>query len=219
MEVKLVSKTVGVGEYEKLTTEALIATVARHGAIKKDNGSLVKYLMSNKHWSPLEFLNYTFKITTSRDIARQLLRHKSATGFQEWSLRYAEPIGFEDIEIRKEHKTNRQSSSDVFNPIISPQLDAKDCINTTLSTIRVAYTQLINAGVAKECARSILPGCTTTVLHINASLRTWLSILNVRLDEHSQKEIRDVCMLIGASLEKELPDVFSHIDWKNGMFL
>ena len=87
MKIELVSKTHGVGKYEGLTSEQIVAAVARHGVIKEDNGKLVKYLMDNAHWSPLDMINFAFEIETSRDIGRQILRHQSIK-FQEHSTRY-----------------------------------------------------------------------------------------------------------------------------------
>jgi len=225
MKVTLVSKTIGVNEYSNLDDESIIAAIARHGTIKNDNGKLVKYLMDNLHWSPLTFVNYTFKIETRRSISAQIFRHASLKA-QELSLRYSEPLGFETIEIRREHPTNRQSSTDVFNPIITTfhgnelvELPASEAIQNVMNTIENCYKALIEAGVAKECARDILPLCTKTVIHINGTLRDLLSFLNVRCDNHAQKEIREIAYLIGEELEKILPNVFSRIDWRNGMFM
>lgn len=225
MKVTLVSKTIGVNEYSNLDDESIIAAIARHGTIKNDNGKLVKYLMDNSHWSPLTFVNYTFKIKTRRSISAQIFRHTSLKT-QEWSLRYSEPLGFETIEIRKEHPTNRQSSTDVFNPIITTfygnelvEVPASEAIQNVMNTIENCYKALIEAGVAKECARDILPLCTKTVIHINGNLRDLLAFLNVRCDNHAQKEIRDIAYLMGEELEKILPNVFSRIDWRNGMFM
>ena len=226
MKVELISKTQGVGSYDELTNEEIIAAVARHGTIKEDNGRLVKYLMDHKHWSPLQHISFGFKIETRRSISAQIFRHRSLNG-QEWSLRYSEPVGFEDIDLRKEHPTNRQSSTESFNPeIIVPVSGYGDVpvgaifvINDLMDQIEVTYNKLIESGVAKECARDILPLCTKTTIHITATLRDLLGFLNVRCDEHAQKEVRDIATAIGEELEKELPDVFSKLDWRNGMFM
>lgn len=225
MDVKLVSKTVGVGEYAELDNEKIIAAIARHGTIKEDNGKLVKYLIDHKHWSPLMFVNFTFKIETRRSISAQIFRHTSLKA-QEWSLRYSEPLGFETIEIRKEHPTNRQSSTDSFNPIVNVawgdeiiSIPADAAIDNVMYMIANCYNALTEAGVAKECARDILPLCTKTVIHISGNLRDLLSFLNVRCDAHSQLEIRNIANAIGEILEQELPNVFEKIDWRNGMFL
>lgn len=225
MKVQLISKTTGLGKYKNLNSEEIISAIARHGVIKEDNGKLVKYLMSNAHWSPLDMINFTFEIETSRAIGRQILRHASIK-FQEHSQRYSDRVIFEPIEIRKEDKVNRQSSTEVFNPIIEwveydgiYKENASTLVDNILDDIENIYYKLINIGVAKECARMILPECTQSTLSANGTLRSWLSFLNVRLDHHAQKECQEIAQLIGLELEKELPNVFSQLDWKNGMFM
>ena len=223
MNVQLVTKTIGVGKYEGLTSEEIISAIARHGVVKEDNGKLVKYLMDNKHWSPLDMINFSFEIETSRAIGRQLLRHASIKP-QEHSQRYSDRVLFEPIELRKEHPTNRQSSNEVFDPEVWFEIKgctkkASSSIQFTLSMIENLYQNLIKQGVAKECARMILPECTTTTMTFNGTLRSWLSFLNVRCDHHAQKEAVIIATLIGEALEKEMPSVFSTIDWRKGMFM
>ena len=225
MNVQLVTKTQGVGKYEGLTSEEIVSAIARHGIIKEDGGKLVKYLMDNKHWSPLDMINFSFEVETSRAIARQWLRHSSLKP-QEHSQRYSDKVIFENIELRKEDKINRQSSTEVFNPIVEGNYDtiqediqADILIGDLLKQIEEAYQGLIEAGVAKECARMILPECTQTTLTFNGSLRSWLSFLNVRCDHHAQKEIQELATLVGEILEQEMPKVFSSINWKKGMFM
>lgn len=224
MNVQLVSKTTGVGKYQALSSEEIVAAIARHGVIKEDNGKLIRYLMSKAHWSPLDMINFTFEVETSRAIGRQILRHASIK-FQEHSQRYSASVQFEPIELRREHPTNRQSSTEVFDPIIDFSYPsgrselASYLIEEFLQNCVNLYEDLIGNGVAKECARMILPECTTSTLSANGTLRSWLSFLNVRCDSHAQKECQDIATLIGAALEKEMPNVFSEIDWRKGMFL
>lgn len=222
MKVEIVSRTEGVGKYAGLTCEQIISAIARHGIIKEDNGKLVKYLMTNAHWSPLDMINFTFEVETSRAIGRQILRHASIK-FQEHSQRYSDKVSFEPVELREEHPTNRQSSTDIFNPTVSEDNNGKftgnELVKDALEYIEEVYFTLIKIGVAKECARNILPECTTTVLSANGTLRSWLSFLNVRLDHHAQKECQELALLIGEELERQLPSVFATIDWRNGMFM
>ena len=223
-KVELISKTIGLNSYEKLDNNEIIAAIARHGTVKENGGKLVKYLMCNKHWSPLQHISFGFKIETRRSISAQIFRHRSLNG-QEWSLRYAEPLGFEEIELRREHPTNRQSSSEVFDPVLDivdynfGEIKASDRIQKLMYDIENLYKELIESGVAKECARDILPLCTKTTIHITGTLRDLLGFLNVRCDEHAQKEVRDIATRIGEELEKELPEIMSTIDWRNGMFM
>ena len=224
MNVELISKTIGLNSYEKLDNNEIIAAIARHGTIKENGGKLVKYLMDNKHWSPLQHISFGFKIETRRSISAQIFRHRSLNG-QEWSLRYAEPLGFEKIELRREHPTNRQSSSEVFDPVLDivdynfGEIKASDRIQKLMYDVENLYKELIESGVAKECARDILPLCTKTTIHITGTLRDLLGFLNVRCDIHSQFEIRDIATRIGEELEKELPEIMSTIDWRNGLFM
>ena len=223
-KVELISKTIGLNSYKELDNNEVIAAIARHGTIKENGGKLVKYLMCNKHWSPLQHISFGFKIETRRSISAQIFRHRSLNG-QEWSLRYAEPLGFEDIELRREHPTNRQSSSEVFDPVLDivdynfGEIKASDRIQKLMYDIENLYKELIESGVAKECARDILPLCTKTTIHITGTLRDLLGFLNVRCDGHAQKEVRDIATRIGEELEKELPEIMSTIDWRNGLFL
>jgi len=223
MKVELISKTTGIGLYKDLNQIEIVSAIARHGTIKGDGGKLVKYLMDNAHWSPLQHISFGFKIETRRSISAQIFRHRSLNG-QEWSLRYSEPLGFEGIDIRREHPTNRQSSTESFDPINIvyngyTYTSAREAIDKQLEVVQGLYDSLIDAGVAKECARDILPLCTKTTIHITGTLRDMLGFLNVRCDEHAQKEVRDIAVRIGEELEKELPDVFSKLEWRNGMFM
>ena len=230
MKVEIVARTEGLGKYKGLTSEEIIAAIARHGKIKNDNGKLVKYLMDNKHWSPLDMVNFTFEIETSRSIGRQLLRHSSIKP-QEHSTRYSDRVLIEPIELRLEHPTNRQSSTDLVGTVsfdngwsyigdhnhkaYNAIVKASDAV----ISIEEAYFSMVEAGIAKECAREFLPLALTTTISMNGSLRSWLAFLNVRLDGHTQKEARLIAREIGETLEKEMPKVFSTIDWKNGMFM
>ena len=223
-KVELISKTIGLNSYEKLDNNEVIAAIARHGTIKENGGKLVKYLMCNKHWSPLQHISFGFKIETRRSISAQIFRHRSLNG-QEWSLRYAEPLGFEHIELRREHPTNRQSSSEIFDPVLDivdynfGEIKASDRIQKLMYDIENLYKELIESGVAKECARDILPLCTKTTIHITGTLRDLLGFLNTRCDVHAQLEIRDIATRIGEELEKELPEIMGTIDWRNGLFM
>lgn len=240
MKVELVSKTQGVGKYEGLTSEEIVASIARHGVIKKDNGKLVKYLMKSAHWSPLDMINFTFEVETSRAIGRQWLRHSSIKP-QEHSQRYSDRVQFEDIEFRLEHPTNRQSSTkEVFKikltelgkvhegicPIeyyigsINNGFDSYALkVRSLIASIENLYKEGQELGLAKECLRMFLPECTTSTLTFNGTLRSWLSFLNVRLNDHSQKEIVLLANEVLKILENEMPNVFSQLDTTNGLFM
>lgn len=229
MVAELISKSVGVNSYLNLDGAQIIAAVARHGTIKDDNGKLIAFLMKHKHWSPLQHIFFGFKVTTSRAISAQIFRHRSLN-FQETSQRYEEIPSHENIELRMEHPTNRQSSTDVFNPILiikdvfdEPSEDytqlASEAIAEYLERGKILYSSLIEAGVAKECARMILPMSSTTTIHISGTLRDLLGFLNVRLNNHTQLECREIAQEMCRLIEAELPEIFKGIDVSNGLFM
>lgn len=182
---------------------------------KKDENpeKLLSYLIKNRHWSPFEMANMCISIHTSRAIGRQILRHRSFT-FQEFSQRYAVATEFEPIELREQAVKNRQSSSLVFDPLIGggnkiSHIPASKRINSILDKINELYGLLIENGVAKECARMILPGCTSTHLYMNGTIRSWIHFLQIRDDSHAQKESQNIAQEIKKILKNEMPVVFN----------
>lgn len=225
MKVELVSVTRGIGKYAELDNEQIIAAVARHGKIKEDGGELVRYLMDNKHWSPLQHISFSFLIETSRAISAQIFRHRSLN-FQETSQRYEQIMEFEDVEIRRQADKDRQSSEEVFDPKVmflseghGLNLPASEIIDYTLNRITEVYKALLKAGVAKECARMILPMCSKTTIHVTGTFRDLLAFLNIRCDAHAQKEVQLIAQAMGEAMEKEMPSIMGAIDWRNGLFL
>jgi thymidylate synthase (FAD) len=146
------------------------------------------------------------------------------------STRYSKSNKIDPIEFRLEHKTNRQSSTRAvgwinedfsvsFNDCTPQQKKAILKASNALENINKVYEELIESGVAKETARSILPMCTKTYLHMTGNLRDWLSFLNVRCDHHAQQEIREIATAIGEQLEKHHPKSFENLNWRGGMFM
>lgn len=194
-------------------TEIEIVEIARVSSDRKNKKEkpvgLINYLIKNKHFSPFEMANMCLSIYTSRAIGRQILRHRSFS-FQEFSQRYSESTEFENISIRKQAEENRQSSKEDFDKELWISNNNKsyylsDLIKDHLDHLRDIYSKLIEEGVAKETARMILPECTQTHLYMNGTIRSWLSFLNVRLDEHAQKEIRDVALEIAKIFKEQFP--------------
>jgi len=179
--------------------ETNIVEIARVSSSRKDKKSkpegLINYLITHKHFSPFEHAYLTLEIETSKAIGIQLIRHRSFT-FQEFSQRYQDvnllDDMFEPVELRKQCEDNRQSSTEVFNPII--RLDstspADEVITSLLGKIRSTYISLLEAGVAREQARMILPMTTKTKIFMTGSIRSWVHFFNLRDDEHAQKEIQ-----------------------------
>lgn len=226
MKVTLKTLTSGIGEYKDHSPEEILVAIARVSSSREDKFSdyekLVEYLITNAHWSPFEMVNVCFEIETSRAMSHQLIRHRSFT-FQEFSQRYSSPEEVEPVEIRKQAQNNRQSSEEVFDPTIDATLfgiKASQVVEHSLSWIRKMYNELIEAGVAREVARLILPEATKTTIYMNGSLRSWIHFLQVRLDPHAQKEIRLIAQEIKCQLSNEFPITFRTLDKinkKNGV--
>ena len=177
--------------------EQVIVEIARVSSTRKDKSEnpagLINYLINNRHWSPFEHGFITMEIVTSKAIGIQLLRHRSFT-FQEFSQRYAKVTEIEPIEIRRQAIKNRQSSEEVFNPSIKVtegiNFKATEIVDNLLNHSLNVYNKLIEAGVAKECARMVLPMATQTTIYMTGNVRSWIHLLSVRDDSHAQKEIQ-----------------------------
>lgn len=169
---------------------------------------LINYCIKNKHWSIFEQVDLTFEIETSLAIATQLLRHRSAV-FQMFSLRYSESMGYEDIEWRKQGQTNRQVGDEAITLPNSLQAD----INYHLKKANDLYKKLISKSMAKECARFILPTCTTTKLYMKNNVRNWIHYLEVRDTEHTQKEHRLIAQKIKKIFIIHFPNISKALEW------
>ena len=193
-----------------------IVEVARVSSSRKDKKSkpegLLNYLIKHKHWSPFEHGHITFEIETSKAIGIQLIRHRSFS-FQEFSQRYQDvnKFGeiFEPIELRAQCEDNRQSSTEVIDPIIemspSSSTRANHLIQDHFKNSHRLYDELLNAGVAREQARMVLPLATTTKIHMTGSIRSWIHFLELRDDEHAQKEIQLVAKEIKKHFKEQFP--------------
>lgn len=166
---------------------------------------LIGYLMKHKHWSPFEMVNACLEITTTRDIARQILRHRSFS-FQEFSQRYAVADGYEYAEARLQDNKNRQNSLEVEDRELQRYWNELQI--DVLVQAKRSYEAALNAGVAKEVARKVLPeGLTTSKMYMNGTLRSWLHYITVRTDPSTQKEHRVVAEQCKELLAKEFPKV------------
>lgn len=163
---------------------------------------LIRYLLKHKHFSPFEMVSCCFEIQTSRAIAAQILRHRSFS-FQEFSQRYSVATSLEPIEIRKQGKTNRQVGDEPVQ--LSTTLSLK--LEQAQRQCREVYDELVNEGVAKECARMVLPLNTSTTLYMNGTLRSWIHYLELRAKQDTQKEHRDIALVIQGVLFKEFPNI------------
>lgn len=151
---------------------------------------LLKYLMKNKHWSPFEMANVCMEIETTRDIARQILRHRSFS-FQEFSQRYAEATEFAIRECRMQDTKNRQNSLVTEDQYLKHWWNAAQL--RVQDEAELVYKQALSKGIAKEQARALLPeGLTMSKMYMNGTLRSWLHYVEIRCDEATQKEHREV---------------------------
>ena len=166
---------------------------------------LLKYLIKHKHWSPFEMANVCMEIETTRDIARQILRHRSFS-FQEFSQRYAAVQGFELSEVRLQDIRNRQNSIEVGDSDLhSWWFKAQQRIRDDAELV---YNMALAKGVAKEQARKLLPeGLTMSRLYMNGTLRSWLHYVDIRCDKATQKEHREVAEKCRDELTKLFPNV------------
>ena len=194
--------------------EDLVAYMARvSNPENQDNketaGKLVKYLINNRHWSPLDMVDMCVEIETTRDIARQILRHRSFY-FQEFSQRYAEIQGFKKSECRMQDDKNRQNSLECLNPDMEVWWQRAQ--QRVIDDVEFLYKQALDSNIAKEVARKILPeGLTMSKMYMKGTLRNWIHYIDVRTDPSTQKEHREVALLIKEQLLKCYPTM--HYLW------
>ena len=201
MKVKLISyskPTEEVSDEGISDAQELVAFCARvsnpsNQLNTETSEKLITYLIKNAHWSPLEMVSACLEIETTRDIARQMLRHRSFS-FQEFSQRYANPV--EDLEFvtreaRKQDPKNRQNSIDTDNSEIVNEWTSKQ--NEVINAATNAYNWAIDSGIAKEQARSVLPeGNTISRLYMNGTLRSWIHYIELRAGNGTQKEHMEI---------------------------
>jgi thymidylate synthase (FAD) len=191
--------------------ENLVAYMARvSNPANQDNQEtapkLIRYLIKHKHWSPLEMVSMCVEINTTRSIAAQILRHRSFS-FQEFSQRYAEVTLRPELpEFRSQDLKNRQNSVDDLSQEVL--LEADQVAAKALVTSYRAYERLLELGVAKECAREVLPLATPTRLYMHGTLRSWIHYVQLRSANGTQKEHQDIALAIKDILAEQVPDIF-----------
>ena len=167
---------------------------------------LVKYLMKHKHWSPLEMVSVCMEVETTRDIARQMLRHRSFS-FQEFSQRYADPtkeLSFVRRGARMQDPKNRQNSIDAANVELQDQWDMRQ--QAVIHAATDAYSWAIENGIAKEQARAVLPeGNTVSRLYMNGTLRSWIHYCDLRMANGTQREHMDIAKACAEVIYKVFP--------------
>ena len=220
MKVKLISHTVACGEeadtpYDITQLVAYCARVSNpSNQMNTDTADkLIEYLIKWKHWSPFEMANLCLEIETTRDIARQILRHRSFT-FQEFSQRYADPVKeleFVTREVRLQDTKNRQNSIPSDDANMAAQWNIQQSI--VVDAAESAYKWAIEHGIAKEVARAVLPeGLTMSRMYVNGTLRSWVHYIETRTHESTQKEHREIAVACAKVIAEIFPLInkFSH---------
>ena len=210
MTVKLITQT---PDAEK--TIAYVARVSNPNNQDNENyAGLLKYCIKHQHWSIFEQASMTLEIETTRGIAAQILRHRSFT-FQEFSQRYADSTSLGDIELpelRRQDTKNRQNSTDDLDPEVVDKFNRQ--MITLFSSSKALYESMLKQGVAKECARFVLPLATPTRIYMTGSIRSWIHYINLRSANGTQKEH----MLIAEECKKifieQYPTVSEALDWE-----
>ncbi|ASQ91166.1 thymidylate synthase (FAD) [Prosthecochloris sp. GSB1] len=215
MNVRLISLTNPLVEVQgqKPDPEGLIAYCARVSSPRQDNldyEKLLAYCIRNRHWSIFEMVDMTVEIVTSRAISPQILRHRSFV-FQEFSQRYAKVQGFENYLPRRQDTGNRQNSiSDLDEETVSWFAAAQDELRE-LSERK--YDEALERGIARECARMLLPLNTQTKLYMKGSVRSWIHYIEVRTDASTQKEHRDIANAVKTVFIENFPVTSLALGW------
>jgi thymidylate synthase (FAD) len=211
MKVKLISYSQPVDIPGVLDAQELIAFCARVSNPSNQTNSetsekLIRYLIKHQHWSPLEMVSACLEIHTTRDIARQMLRHRSFS-FQEFSQRYADPtkdLDFVYREARLQDTTNRQNSIETNDDELQQQW--RRWQNNVITEARMAYNWAIENGIAKEQARAVLPeGLIESRLYMNGTLRSWVHYIDLRRAHGTQKEHQEIALACAEVIAKIFP--------------
>jgi thymidylate synthase (FAD) len=174
---------------------------------------LLKYCIKHNHWSVFEQSSMTLEIETTRAIAAQILRHRSFT-FQEFSQRYAASTALGNIELpelRRQDLKNRQNSTDDLDPEVIEKLNKQ--MITLFSSAKSLYEQMLEQGVAKECARMVLPLCTPTRIYMTGSCRSWAHYINLRSAHGTQKEHMEIAEACRKIFVEQFPAVSEALEW------
>jgi thymidylate synthase (FAD) len=219
-EVNLIGITKPSAYTDCATANELVAWAARVSNPSNQNNTktapkLVQYLIKNQHWSPLEMVHVSMEIKTTRDIARQILRHRSFA-FQEYSQRYADPtkdLGFVRREARLQDAKNRQNSVELGPDENRLAEEWQVMQQSVVNAAKMAYAWATERGIAKEQARAVLPeGCTESVMIMSGSLRSWVHYCQLRMDKATQKEHRIVAEQCWEIICHHFPDVKKALD-------
>ena len=174
---------------------------------------LIKYCIKHKHWSIFEQAFLTVELSTTRAIAAQVLRHRSFT-FQEFSQRYADSTVLGRIplpELRRQDTKNRQNSTDDLDPFENQKMQIQ--MQTLFDSSMALYEQMLDRGVAKECARNVLPMCIPTKMYMSGSIRSWVHYIDLRSANGTQKEHMDLANSCKEIFVEQFPTISQALDW------
>ena len=211
MSVKLIGITAPFAGHN--SAEDMIVYMARvsnpsNQSMTRGDEKLIRYLIKNQHWSPFEMVNVVMEINTTRDIARQILRHRSFA-FQEFSQRYADPtkdLGFELREARLQDTTNRQNSIETDDKELQDKWNLMQ--QAVVNNAEHVYNWAIQSGIAKEQARAVLPeGNTQSRMYMNGTLRSWIHYCELRRSNGTQKEHMEVANDCWKIISDKFPNV------------
>ncbi|QBP05849.1 thymidylate synthase [Synechococcus phage S-B28] len=191
--------------------EELIAHMARVSNPANQNNpsysKLIQYLITHKHWSPFEMVNMCVKIETTRSVAAQILRHRSFS-FQEFSQRYAQVTQAPTPpNLRRQDTKNRQNSIDDLDPTVVSEFNLR--VYGLFEQSLALYDDMLKAGVAKECAREVLPLSTPTTLYMNGTLRSWLHYCDLRTANGTQLEHKYIAEGCQSIIQQQFPQVYT----------
>tara|TARA_Y100000004_G_scaffold63000_1_gene70572 strand:- start:7269 stop:7916 length:648 start_codon:yes stop_codon:yes gene_type:complete len=210
MSVKLISVTPDAEQ-----TMAYIARVSNPANQENEKyAGLLKYCIKHNHWSVFEQSSMTLEIQTTRAISAQILRHRSFT-FQEFSQRYADTQLLKDNiplpKMRRQDTKNRQNSIDDLDDFIVQRLELQ--MQTLFSSAQALYNQMLDAGVAKECARNVLPLCSPTKMYMTGSCRSWAHYIALRTANGTQQEHMDIANECKEIFIEQFPAVSEALEW------
>jgi len=219
MRVKLISYSqspVHIGSKSLQDSVAFCARVSNPtNQLNTDtNERLLSYLIRNQHWSPFEMVSICLEIESTRDICRQILRHRSFS-FQEFSQRYAvASLGFESREVRLQDEKNRQNSVEVENAELKFEWEVRQQELAELS--KKTYEWALDNGIAKEQARAVLPeGMTVSRMYMNGTLRSWIHYIQLRCANGTQKEHREVALECAKVISTIFPMIMDFLEMEN----
>jgi thymidylate synthase (FAD) len=218
-EVKLIAITQGAGELIEQNAQEVISYIARvsnpNNQLNFDTAAgLLRYCIKHKHWSPFEHAYMTLEINTTRAIAPQILRHRSFT-YQEFSQRYADTNLLSDSpvipDLRRQDTKNRQNSTDDMGEYVKLGLQGE--ISEYFQQGQNLYNRLLEKGVAKECARAVLPLNTPTRIYMTGSARSWVHYIDLRSANGTQKEHMEIAENCKAVFKTQFPTLAEALEW------